>query len=188
MVLEEGFDSVPMTAKEKFLQVVSYPIVTYIPMVLAMIAVQAMLPAPRIGIDALWEWQLRVVVGLVAVIPSIIGIAIQTRNREKADLSPRMSMRVVTEFAVLGSALAVFAAWSLGATLTVALGSAAFVAAVVWMWVTGVVAGYIAGNARHALVSAHMADVSYLPTKPTQAPEQARAKPRARKASSSRVA
>jgi hypothetical protein len=188
MVLEDGFDSEPMTAKEKFLQVVSYPIVTYVPMTFLMVAVQALIPAPRIGIDALWEWQLRIVVGLIAVIPSYIGIGIQTRNREKVNLSPRMSMRVVTEFAVIGSAFAVLAAWALGATLTWTLGAAAFVAAVVWMWVTGVVAGYISGNARHALVSAHMADVSYFPSMPAPADRPAAGKPRSRKASSARVA
>jgi hypothetical protein len=153
-------DVLPDTGKEHLLRLVSYPIVLMIPALLMVIAVQAFLPPPRIGVDTLWDAPLRVLVGLVAIAPiSIIGIQ-QTRNQLKLGLVPHLDPVSMLASAVFGSVLALVVAFSLGAALTFSLATLAWFATVVWIVVTAITAAYVGNLIRLRLIAERRARFS----------------------------
>lgn len=136
---------------DRFLRFVGHPIVTFIPLIAVVLVYQAVLPSPRLGIDSLWSAGLRTLVGVIAVIPVLIALAFHTLREHLAGEAPSMPMGSVFRQALIGAALALVLAWQLQAALTPFLAASAFVVTVVWIWVTGVVAGYMSARALEIL-------------------------------------
>jgi hypothetical protein len=145
--LVSGQDARP--AYDRLLGFFSYPLTFFVTGLLAVVVLQASLPTPRIGVDTLWQSELRLLIAMIAVIPAIVDMAVFNRRCCKLQLGPRFPAGQIFAAALVGAALAGLIAWSLGATLTLGLGLLAYVMTVVWIWVTGVVAAYFAGAVWH---------------------------------------
>ena len=135
--------------RDRLLVIFSYPIAFFVPLLWGVVILQAFVPAPRIGIDTLWEGELRLLVGFVATLPAIIDLMFFCRRCRAQGIGPRFPLAQNFAAAIVGALLAVFVAWSLGATLTLALGALAFVVTVAWIVVTGIVAAYFSGVVWH---------------------------------------
>jgi hypothetical protein len=142
-------DEAPRPPFDRLLGFFSYPLPFFVTGVLAFHLVQVFLPTIRIGVDTVWQPELRLLFGLVAILPAIVDMTIFDRRCRKMRLGPRFPAGQVFAAAVIGAALAALIAWSLGAQLSLGLGIVAFFSTVIWIWVTGVVAAYFAGAIWH---------------------------------------
>ena len=134
---------------DKLLSIFSYPIAFFVPLLWGVVILQAIVPAPRIGVDTLWEPGLRLLVGFVATLPAIVDLMFFCRRCRKRGMGPRFPAAQNLAAAVTGAALATLVAWALGATLTLGLGALAFVVTTLWIVATGIVAAYFAGLVWH---------------------------------------
>jgi hypothetical protein len=134
--------------KERFFRIMSYPVMWLIPLLVSVVLIQCTLPQIRIGVDQLWDPWMRVLVLGVAILPVSINSIFQARHRYKLWKLPRLAMGSVFISALLGSALALAVAYLMKIALTWQLGLLLFVLIIIWIWVTGVVSAYIAGQSR----------------------------------------
>ena len=136
------------TRKERFFRIMSYPVMSLIPLLIIAVLMQCTLPQIRIGADQLWDPLLRLLVIGVSIIPVSINSIFQARHRYKLWKLPRLAMGSVFISALLGSILGLAVAYLMKIALTWQLALLLFVLIVIWIWVTGVVAAYIAGQSR----------------------------------------
>lgn len=130
----------PMTPFERAVSYLTHPFLLYAPAVIAVLVIQAYLPPPRLGVDALWEGSLRFVVGCVALAPSFfLGVPTVIRALRGQE-EPQLYATRMAVSAASGATIALVAAWALGASLTASMALLAWLVTVIWIGVTGVVA------------------------------------------------
>jgi hypothetical protein len=141
----------PDTAYERFLRILSYPVMTMLPALLIVIVAQAFLPPPRIGVDTVPDGTLRVILGLVAIAPvTVLAITLSWRRFKKRRM-PRPDLGRVILAAMFGSVLAAVVAASMGAALTPMVAVTVLIAVAAWIAATGLFAAYIGSLARFHL-------------------------------------
>lgn len=142
----------PYTRREDFMRMASSPFLVYAPLMVLMVTVQYFIPAPRIGVESLWDADLRTVIGIVAIAPSLVMGGVRTRYEFKHHLAPTIYAKEAAFSAVFGALLAGLVAWSLGAPLTPIFSTVAFLLTFLWITVTGIVAIFISGTIRLSLL------------------------------------
>lgn len=130
---------------DRLLGFFGYPLTYFVPFLIGGVLLQCLLPPPRIGVEVLWEWQPRLIVGLAAILIPIIDMAFFTRRCVKLEMGPRFPPKQVLVAAITGAAVGGLVAWYLNLTLTWSVGIPVFLIIVTWIWSTGVVAAYFAG-------------------------------------------
>jgi hypothetical protein len=129
----------PYTRREKVLRFFSRPFFIYVALMALLMVVQFFVPAPRFGVETVWDADLRTVIGLFAIAPSIIIGTVRTRQQLKGLIGPSLFAKEIALSAVFGALLAGIVAWSLGAPLTPVFSGVAFILTLLWISVTGIV-------------------------------------------------
>jgi hypothetical protein len=142
----------PYSRGEDVMRLFSAPFLVYAPMMIAMMVAQYFVPAPRIGVETLWDSGLRTIIGLVAIAPSMIVGIVRTRQEYKHKYAPTLYVKEIAFSAVFGALLAGLVAWSLGAPMTPVFATIAFFLTLMWIGVTGIVAVFISGSIRLKLL------------------------------------